>query len=157
MREAMFIASSQLRETIEKNLDAIIGSGYLGYEGFPTGCCGYTAHLLAHHLINLGICSPEQMRFPYNSYDREGEWRFGHGWILVDDKWNVDITADQFPGISDRVIVSDDSEFHKKFIVGEWVSFEEKHRRETWQDNGERFHRVWEIIQNALEADQTNT
>jgi hypothetical protein len=147
MEEEIRAASSELRAILELKKDEIADEGYLVFRYFPSGCCEKTTHLLAHYLIYEGLCRAEDMRMPWNNYDEDGEWSpASHGWISLSNGLNVDITADQFSGIDDSVIVSTDHVLHRRFIQAEWVNFEEHHRRVTWQDDGETFRRIWQVV-----------
>lgn len=147
MEEKILAASKELRSLLEQKKDEIVAEGYRVFGDFPTGCCEHTTHLLSHYLIYKGLCEAADMRMPWNNHDENGEWGCAsHGWIRLPSGLNIDITADQFSGIKDSVIVAKDHEFHKRFIGGEWVSFDEHHRRNTWQDEGETFRRVWQVV-----------
>jgi hypothetical protein len=147
MEEEIRAACSELRAILELKKNEIADEGYLVFRGFPSGCCEKTTHLLAHYLIYKGLCQSDDMRMPWNNHDREGEWGgASHGWISLANGLNVDITADQFSGIDDTVIVSNDHHFHRRFIRAEWVNFDEHHRRVTWQDDGETFRRIWRVV-----------
>jgi hypothetical protein len=147
MEDELMTSCLRLREFLKQNKDEIVSEGYLIFGDFPTGCCEKTTHLLAHYLIYRGLCNAAEMRMPWNNYDKDGEWGCSsHGWILLSSGLNIDITADQFAGIEETAIVARDHDFHKRFIGGEWVSFEEHHRRVTWQDDGESFRKVWRFV-----------
>lgn len=147
MEDALLAAATNLREAIEKQIPAVVELGYNMFAEFPSGCCESANHLLAHYLVAQELCTTEQIQFPWNNYDKEGEWSpASHGWVALDSGWNVDITADQFSGVSDTVIVAKDSKVHSRFVGGEWVSFEEHHRRLTCHDGGDSFRRVWELL-----------
>jgi hypothetical protein len=119
------------------------GYPYSSYEHFPKGCCTTATHFLAHYLVTQGICTPDEMRMPWNNHDGEFKWRGSHGWISLKNGLNIDITADQFRGISDAVIVAENHPVHKRFIRNEWVPFAEHHRMVTCQDEGESFKLEW--------------
>lgn len=62
------------------------------FANFPNGCCRYTSDLLAEYLIEMGI---KRERIQMIS----GEANYGsysHVWLMIDDLYFVDITADQF-------------------------------------------------------------
>jgi len=48
-----------------------------------------------------------------NKYRPDGH-SFSHGW-LQNNQWVVDITADQFAEVEHRVIVSNNSEWHRQW------------------------------------------
>lgn len=147
MDNQILTASVELRALLEEKRDEIVGEGYTVFEDFPTGCCECTTHLLSHFLIHRGLCKASDMKIPWNNHDQDGEFGCAsHGWIRLSSGLNIDITADQFAGIHDAVIVAKDHGVHRRFTGGEWVSFEEHHRRVTWQDEGETFRRVWHVV-----------
>ncbi|WP_141758710.1 hypothetical protein [Duganella sp. HH105] len=81
----------------------------LPWETFPRGACGDTSLVLGQVLRDAGIGG-----FVYicgNKYRTDGN-PYSHGW-LQNDQWVVDITADQFAEVEQKVIVSNNSEWHK--------------------------------------------
>jgi hypothetical protein len=74
---------------------------------FPRGCCGDSSHLLAKYFKDANLK-------PYYVCGWMG--RQSHAWIELDGLI-IDITADQFDEITEGVIVTNDSEFHKKFDI----------------------------------------
>lgn len=66
------------------------------FSGFPNECCNYTSDLLAEYLLRKGI---ERIRIQFirSESDEEG---YTHCWLMIDEQWFVDITADQFNGKS---------------------------------------------------------
>jgi hypothetical protein len=77
---------------------------------FPKQCCDVASLLLAYRLRDLGF--PNIVRcFGH----LEGE---SHVWLEV-DRWIVDITADQFPGVEDPVIMAEigRSPFHAQIAL----------------------------------------
>jgi hypothetical protein len=75
---------------------------------FPHGSCGDTSLLLGKYLQVNGF---NGIRYICGWKDRQS-----HAWLLVDG-FIVDITADQFSGISDGVIVTDDHTWYKQFEI----------------------------------------
>lgn len=77
----------------------------INFEHFPKGACGDATILLGEYLYQLGFGE-----FHYIlGYDASGA---SHAW-LQKDKLIVDITADQFEGLFQSVIVTTNSEWHK--------------------------------------------
>lgn len=74
---------------------------------FPDGCCGVAASILGHHFLTLGL--PQVRRVSGLRDDNQS-----HAWVEVEN-WIVDITADQFEDVSDRVIVTSDRTWHYQF------------------------------------------
>jgi hypothetical protein len=79
---------------------------------FPSGACGDAALLLTKHLQLVGIwpliyvCGQMAIR-------RRTQY---HAWLEYGELI-IDITADQFEGISDPVIVTTDRAWHGRFTV----------------------------------------
>lgn len=140
-------ASVEFQAILEENAPNIAAAGYMCFYDFPNGCCESSTHFLAHYLVARGLCQTNEIRIPWNNYDEEEEWGCAsHGWIILSNGLNIDISANQFSGIEGKVIVSKDHKVHRRFVGGERVSFDEHHRRLTCHDNGESFNRAWEII-----------
>lgn len=83
------------------------------FGGFPRGACGNASDFLAYWLKKQGVTGVEYV----NGYRGEQS----HGW-LEHDGYIIDITADQFDEISERVYFSQNRNFHN--------SFTEQHRSE---------------------------
>ena len=64
------------------------------FRNFPNGCCRYASDLLAEYLINKGV--PRECIQMAESETRKGNYT--HCWLIIDDMFCVDITADQFNG-----------------------------------------------------------
>jgi hypothetical protein len=151
MEEQLKDACVEFQRILEESAPMIATAGYICFDDFPKGCCEVSAHFLAHYLVALGLCRANEIQMPWNNYDKKGEWEnASHGWIILSNGLNIDISANQFLGIEDKVIVSRDHEVHKRFVGGELVSFEEHHRRSIWYDNGESFNHAWAIIMKKL-------
>ncbi|RJG12512.1 hypothetical protein D3879_04280 [Pseudomonas cavernicola] len=78
-------------------------------KNFPHASCGSTSELIGSYLEEKGFG-----RFEYLHGSREGIP--SHAWIQQGDLI-VDLTADQFPGIDEAVIVSRCSQWHAQFEV----------------------------------------
>ena len=89
---------NQLVYEFRKALEIIVDKKMYGrlylFESFPKGCCGYTSDLLATYLIDSGI-SRERIQL-LNSETKEE--KYTHSWLMIDNRFFVDITADQFNG-----------------------------------------------------------
>ena len=77
---------------------------------FPCGACGDATLLLGTYLIENGYESFDYME-EHMGFMAEGNW-FSHAW-LQGERLVVDITADQFPGIVQTVIVGENSDWHR--------------------------------------------
>jgi hypothetical protein len=152
MEDQIKDACVDFQAILERNAPEIAASGYMCFVDFPKGCCEASTHFLAHYLVIRGFCQTDEIRMPWNNYDKQEKWGCAsHGWIILSNGLNIDISANQFSGIDDKVIVSRDHEVHRRFVGGELVSFDEHHCRLTCHDNGESFKRAWEIITKTLQ------
>ena len=147
MEDQLKDACVEFQSILEDYAPKIAAAGYMCFQNFPKGCCEDSTHLLAHYLVTRGLCQADDIRMPWNNYDKQEEWGgSSHGWIILSNGLNIDISANQFSGIEEKVIVSRDHEVHRRFVGGHLVSFDEHHRRLTCHDNGESFNRVWDIV-----------
>jgi len=100
--------AAEFRAAIEKCNQKMLP---ITFESFPRGSCGDAALLLAKYLQNAGLGSFDYICGEY----RYGEWEFqSHAW-LQKGRLIVDITADQFEEITQKVIVTTDHSWHKRF------------------------------------------
>jgi hypothetical protein len=82
----------------------------IAFEEFPKGSCGDATLLLGTLLKDRGLGT-----FTYALGTRNGKnGRHSHAWLEAGDVV-VDITADQFPEIDQRVIVAENSAWHASF------------------------------------------
>ena len=77
---------------------------------FPRGACGDTVALLGTFLIDNGFGEFDYM-LDEMAIHGDADWST-HAWLQRDDLV-ADITADQFRGIGDRVIVTTQSAWHR--------------------------------------------
>ena len=77
-----------------------------GFKDFPRGACGGTSDILAEYLYSLGV-----KNIDYVCGEIEGQ---SHAWLEYDGI-AADITADQFPDITDSVLFQSPSVWHSKF------------------------------------------
>ena len=80
------------------------------FSNFPSGACGDAVLVLGTHLKDLGFGEFQYMLGDYGNKN-ENFWS-SHAWLQLDDLV-IDITADQFPDIEEKIIVSDKSEWHR--------------------------------------------
>lgn len=77
------------------------------FDGFPRGVCGDSAQMLGQYLQDSGFGV-----WSYRSgVDGSGQT---HAWIEKDG-WIIDITAPQFDGVSESVVVTDDPSWYRRF------------------------------------------
>ncbi len=96
-------ACIRFREAIEKVDPKCLP---ITFSEFPFGSCGHTTILLGTILKDKGFG-----RFEYVLGQKEAQ---SHAW-LQQCGIIVDITADQFPEVQDKVIVTTDSAWHSLF------------------------------------------
>lgn len=78
----------------------------ISFHEFPTGSCGDASLLLGKYLDEMGM---GQFDYVCGELGRQS-----HAW-LEKDGIIVDITADQFDGVTEEIIVTDNDDFHKRF------------------------------------------
>ncbi len=78
----------------------------ISFESFPRGSCGDAAWLLGTYLMLNSV----------GSFDYMSGWRkeCSHGW-LQQGQIIVDITADQFPEIKEKIMVTTDHSWYSAF------------------------------------------
>lgn len=83
-------------------------------QDFPRGSCGDASLLLAKHLQNQGIW-PLTYVCGEMTIDEKGKFH-SHAWLEIEDII-IDITADQFEGVTQQVIVTRDRSWHEQFDI----------------------------------------
>lgn len=78
----------------------------ISFHEFPMGSCGDASLLLGKYLDEMGLG-----KFDYVCGELGKQ---SHAW-LEKDNIIVDITADQFDGVAEEVVVTDNNDFHKRF------------------------------------------
>ena len=81
-----------------------------GLSCFPKGACGDATLLLGTFLIDQGEEPFDYMQGRKGENKLTTDWSY-HTW-LQRGSLVIDITADQFPEISEKIIVSENSEWH---------------------------------------------
>lgn len=101
---------SYLKELCLQFRNAIVAYGIkklpISFHEFPMGFCGDASLLLGKYLDEMGL---GQFDYVCGELGRQS-----HAW-LEKDGIIVDITADQFDGVTEEVTVSDNNDFHKRF------------------------------------------
>ncbi len=101
---------SYLRELSLQFRKAIIKYGIkklpISFHEFPMGSCGDASLLLGKYIDEMGF---GQFDYVCGEHGRQS-----HAW-LEKDGIIVDITADQFVGVTEAIIVTDNNDFHKRF------------------------------------------
>jgi hypothetical protein len=83
---------------------------FINSENFPEGCCGNVSQdFLIHRLVAAGFKETVYVNGTSAKYP-------SHGWLEYQD-YIIDITADQFPEITEPVLIvkKEESVFHKQF------------------------------------------
>ena len=90
------------------------------FANFPDDCCGYTSDLLAQYLLEKGI---DRLRIQFvRSISDINDYT--HCWLMIDEEYFLDITADQFNGkkyfkkygtIEECILVERNSGFYEVF------------------------------------------
>jgi hypothetical protein len=102
-------AAARFRQAIERCDPAHLT---ICMQRFPAGSCGDAAPLLGTYLAEQRLGT-----FMYVLGERDHDnvnGRHSHAW-LEDDGLIIDITADQFPEINEKVIVTHRSDWHATF------------------------------------------
>jgi len=128
--------SLEFREAIEKlNESEITNSKH--FLRFPRGCCGDASDLLAKYLLSKGI----ETSYDWGMYNGQS-----HGW-LVYHNYLIDITADQFDEINEKVVVTNDATWYLKFR-------NPTKKLRTFEDfnifNYERLNEIYEAIMRKI-------
>jgi len=79
------------------------------FSNFPSGACGDATLVLGTHLKDISLGKFNYMVGNYHGIE-ENSWS-SHVW-LQSGQLVIDITADQFPNVDDKVIVSNNSIWH---------------------------------------------
>ena len=140
----IYAAALRMRNAIEFNRKGLAEAGYRLFEFFPEGCCEYTTLFLGNYLISEGLCDADRITFPQNNYDPTGTE--SHTWLILDDYLIVDITADQYSEVNEKVIVTDYSKFHSQFEGEKIVSFSVLYKHWSQGNEAERFDKAWKIL-----------
>ncbi|MBU5313479.1 hypothetical protein KQI38_15765 [Tissierella carlieri] len=104
MRRSSEILPVFFRQTLENmDLDEFPDSCFL--KNFPRGCCSDTCDLLSKFYASNGI----KTFYVWGMYEERT-----HAWLKYED-YIIDITADQFLDVNEKVIVTKDKGWHSKF------------------------------------------
>jgi hypothetical protein len=98
----------RFRRALEKWAPA---SGSAALRQFPVGSCADAVLLLGAYFIDSGVGAFDAVG---GEFGTDPQSRRSHAW-LERDGVIVDITADQFPDVSEPVIVTRDPTWHRRF------------------------------------------
>lgn len=144
----------QLSNKFRYAIEAAVYSGtyfrlYSLFCCFPKGCCDSTTSLLAEFLLKNDLQSVRIKNV--NGKTRDGE--YAHTWLMIDDHYYLDITADQFNGktpfkiytpISKCYCVKRDTGIYEVFDISEVAS--EKGIDDYDEDFREKLKEFYNII-----------
>jgi hypothetical protein len=94
----------KFRLTIESLPDKDFGEAEW-FLRFPRGCCGETSELLSKYLMENGV----KTEYVWGVHGNQS-----HAWLEY-NSYVIDITADQFSDIKDRVVIKADKQWYSKF------------------------------------------
>ena len=98
--------AKDFRDAIEiMGKDDLNGSEH--FKDFPSGCCGDTSELLSIYL------KESEINTIYVSGEKGSQ---SHGWLEYKD-YIIDITADQFSDVDDKVIITNNRSWHDQFEI----------------------------------------
>jgi hypothetical protein len=122
--ESLREAAVAFRSAIEHCKDRL---GFPEMKRFPVGCCKIASMLLGRYLVHeLGF---RPMSFISGEHHDRQPRPFTHIWLEY-SRTLVDITADQFSGMVEQVVVTDDRSWHDKtFPEQKRFEFETEGRR----------------------------
>ena len=95
---------------------------------FPSGCCRPTSQLLAKYLVTEAKIPMVSFVSGQRTHSGGGKGWESHVWVTAGGHI-VDITADQYPEVSETVLVTDDPSWHDTFTTqrqlpyGEMMTF----------------------------------
>jgi len=111
----LYSIATKFRQAIEHSdmsEEAVGREGHLRMKKFTNGACSEACTLLGLYLVEkLGI---EPLAERCGQMEEGDQWYGSHHW-LEHDGIIIDIAADQFPMVTEPVIVSRDSNFHNKY------------------------------------------
>jgi hypothetical protein len=119
-------------------------SGLPGLRNFPKASCADTVLLLGAHLLDRGLGTFEGVGGEFGTPGSD-DWQ-SHAW-LERDGTIVDITADQFPDVSQRVIVTREDGWHRRFHTSNrGVADFRRYGPETGAQLGAVYERILELL-----------
>lgn len=125
------------------------------FSDFPNACCGDAPDLLAQYLID-NASQNVRCKYVYGTY--RYDIPYGHSWLVIDDSYIVDITADQRQFKNKRIFPQDafrpcyvgiSSKFHSLFEV-EPSQSREFYSLKDLNDAYERMRDLYNIILDCI-------
>ena len=94
----------------------------IDFHFFPTGSCRTTCTLLGTFLIQKGFCDLiiqiGEKYYLKNNYEQE----YTHAWLKAKNSLIIDITAYQFPEISEKIIIQETPLWYNSWTIVEEIS-----------------------------------
>jgi hypothetical protein len=103
------IIASAFRRSFE-TVDLSKSPGALPH--FPEGCCHWASYMIGHYLKYEQKCDPSEVIGERSAADGVEN----HSWLNINGLV-IDITSDEFDDSDEKVIVSKNSAWHKKWRV----------------------------------------
>ena len=134
------------------------------FAGFPNACCGDAPELLAQYLMDNDSDQSIRCKTVYGTYRYDDfENFFGHSWLVVDDTFIVDITADQRQFKNERIFPQDavqpcfvgtDSEFHSMFEIEPFQCREFYGLRNLGEYSYQRMKDLYDVILDCIDKNE---
>jgi hypothetical protein len=100
-------AAARFRAALER----VQNPELVSLQTFPAGACGDSSEMLGDYLRGLGLGLGDPMYLAGETADGDET----HAWLVLGGL-RVDITADQFDGVDESVIVTRDDGLHRRWI-----------------------------------------
>lgn len=136
--EAIASKSRKIIETIRDESPYPINQ----LQRFPGGACEVSSVLIGLYLKHLGMGNVSM---------RASAPPKAHVWLVVCEKYTMDITADQFDDCNEKIIVSENSSYHKKFEPPETRPVDNTYFEDNgWEDIEHVYKRFLELMKSSM-------
>lgn len=125
--------AAKFRDAIE-SMEEVEFSKSSWFSNFPRGCCGDTSELLSKYFQQNGI----KAKYVWGMYGRQS-----HAWLEYNG-YIIDITAEQFSGVNQKVIVTKNKEWYSRF------KGQKNHYHDFEIDNDFNKYRLGELYKNIV-------
>lgn len=127
---------------------------------FPNGCCKVSSQLLARYLVEQRVIPREHILFSVNGCrmpinkqwtgdDEYGNENQTHAWLETGDTI-VDITADQFPDQSQKVIVTSNRLWHDLFNGQDHFAYNDMMKFNDYFESG--FNQYYTLVREFVSS-----
>lgn len=134
------------------------------FSDFPNACCGDAPDLLAQYLIDNALERKISCRCVYGTcrYD-DYDMIYGHSWLVVNNVYIVDITADQrqfknqkiFPQDAIRpCYVGTGSKFHSLFEIEPFCCRDFSNLKNLGEYSYRRMKELYDVILNCIDKNE---